>query len=39
MMLEGIVEFGDPLPDSIDEYELDSSVEVSKGSEVVTVAL
>ena len=39
MMLEMMVEYGDPLPEDIDKYELDSTLEVPPGSEVVTVTL
>jgi predicted RNase H-like HicB family nuclease len=34
-----MLEYGDPLPEGIDKYELDSTVEVPQGSEVVTVTL
>ena len=39
MMLEIAAECGDPLPEGIDKYLLDSGVEVPPGSEVVTVTL
>ena len=39
IMLEMMVEYGDPLPEGIEKYEFDSTVKVPADSEVVTVTL
>ena len=39
MMLEMMVEYGDPLPEGIDKYELGTAAEVPLGSEVITVTV
>ena len=39
MMLEMMVEYGDPLPEGIERYELESAVEGPLGGEAITVTL
>ena len=39
VMLEVMIESGDPLPEGIEKYELDSAARMPSGGEVVTVIL
>ena len=39
MMLEVMIEYGDPLLEGIDRYEFDPTVDVPPGQEVITVTL